>query len=71
MINAGLYLINSTGSYVYYFQVSTNATYYTNTVVLSLVPTALLVVIHSLAVVFGLLFLVMDCLQQHQRLHLL
>jgi hypothetical protein len=41
MINAGLYLINSTGSYVYYFQVSTNATYYTNTVVLSLVTTAL------------------------------
>jgi hypothetical protein len=41
MINAGLYLINSTGSYIYYFQVSTNATYYTNTVVLSLVPTTL------------------------------
>jgi hypothetical protein len=41
MINAGLYLINSTGSYVYYFQVSTNTTYYTNTVVLSLVPTTL------------------------------
>ena len=40
-VDAGLYLINSTGSYVYYFQVSTNATYYTNTVVLSLVPTAL------------------------------
>jgi hypothetical protein len=41
MINAGLYLINSSGSYVYYFQVSSNATYYTNTVVLSLVPTTL------------------------------
>jgi hypothetical protein len=40
-INAGLYLISATGSYVYYFQVSTNATYYTNTVVLSLVPTTL------------------------------
>jgi len=41
MINAGLYLINSTGSYVYYFQVYSNATYYTNTIVLSLVPTSL------------------------------
>ena len=40
-INNGLYLINATGSYVYYFQVYSNATYYTNTVVLSLVPTSL------------------------------
>jgi hypothetical protein len=40
-INNGLYLINATGSYVYYFQVYSNATYYTNTVVLSLVPTTL------------------------------
>jgi len=40
-LNYGLYLINATGSYVYYFQVYSNATYYTNTVVLSLVPTAL------------------------------
>ena len=39
-INNGLYLINATGSYVYYFQVYSNATYYTNTIVLSLVPTA-------------------------------
>ena len=40
-INNGLYLINATGSYVYYFQVYSNATYYTNTIVLSLVPTSL------------------------------
>jgi len=40
-LNNGLYLINSSGSYVYYFQVYSNATYYTNTVVLSLVPSSL------------------------------
>ena len=37
--NAGLYLVNTDGTYLYYFQVYTNTTYYTNTVVLSLVPT--------------------------------
>ena len=39
-LNAGLYLVDSTGNYVYYFQVYTNITYYTNTIILSLVPTA-------------------------------
>ena len=38
--NAGLYLIDTDGSYLYYFQVYTNTTYYTNTIVLSLVPTS-------------------------------
>ena len=40
-LNAGLYLVDSSGNYVYYFQVYTNTTYYTNTIILSLVPTAL------------------------------
>ena len=40
-VDLGLYLVNDAGAYVYYFQVYSNATYYTNTIVLSLVPTSL------------------------------
>ena len=39
-VEAGLYLISDTGTNVYYFQVYSNATYYTNTIILSLIPTA-------------------------------
>jgi hypothetical protein len=39
MINAGLYLVSSSGQYVYFFDVSYNPNYYQNQVLLSLVPT--------------------------------
>ena len=40
-INAGLYLIDSSGNYVLYANIYSNATYYANTINLSLVPIAL------------------------------
>ena len=38
MINAGLYLVSSSGQYVYFFNVAYNPNYYQNQVLLSLVP---------------------------------
>jgi hypothetical protein len=40
-INAGLYLIDSSGNYVIYVNIYSNPTYYANTIILSQVPTTL------------------------------
>ena len=40
-IAAGLYLINASGQYVYYFNIYTNTTYYSTQIVCSVVPTTL------------------------------
>ena len=40
-INAGLYLIDSSGNYVIYVNIYSNPTYYANTIILSQVPTVL------------------------------
>lgn len=41
MISIGAFLINSSGSYVYYAAIVTNQTYYANQLILNLIPTSL------------------------------